>query len=85
MTSEPWREGRDSGATNGPQTQSLSGEWREWRVLPTYHMRKFRWLRKPMVKNVNTYGCQRHATRATHARNATPPGALGGTSMEINP
>ena len=84
MTSSQWREGRESGATDYPQTQSSSGEWREWRVLPTYCVSNFSSIRKereiPMERSTES-----RATRATHASNATPPGAMGGTPMEINP
>ena len=83
MSSSQWRERRESGATDCPQTQSLSGEWREWRVLPTYCVSNFSSIRKereiPIERSTGS-----RATRATHASNATPPGAQGGTPMEIS-
>ncbi len=82
MTSEQWREGRESGATDCPQTQTPSGEWREWRVLPTYCVSNFSSRRKE--REIPIEGSTgRRATRATHVSrpcvSATPPGIEGGT------
>lgn len=46
MTTSQWREWRDSGATDHPQTQARSGEWREWRILPIYRSSNFSSIRE---------------------------------------
>ena len=77
MPSSQWREGRESGATDCTQTQSLSGEWREWRVLSTYCVSNFSSIKKEREIPIER-STESRATRATHASNATLPGVEGG-------
>ena len=80
-----WREWRDSGATNCPQTHASPRKWREWRILPTYRVASWRGGgQKGIEKRIGEVN-RRIAPLAPLAPlappdlNATPASAQGGT------